>query len=198
MSTRPWKVVKSNVVRLWEGFPVLVANAAETYQFEPGLVAQWLNTEVQRTLFRRLMLFSGALFSLYHLSFAWWNKFRKGFSNREKALVKAWKTDLSRNHVVEWNGAAPDSERVKGLFRLYFEERADKERRRKEKLEEYSLEYALSQVFSPKQKELFKKKLEGLPRAKSENEYYSKTVKKKLMALANTELHSLSKKLLGL
>jgi len=63
---------------------------------------------------------------------------------------------------------------------------------------ECSLEYALSRLFSPKQKELFKKKLEGLPLTKSEKEYYSRTVKKKVVALANDELHSLSKKLLGL
>jgi hypothetical protein len=47
-------------------------------------------------------------------------------------------------------------------------------------------------------KELFKKKLEGLPLNKTEQEYYSRTVKKKVVALANSELHSLSKKLLGL
>ncbi len=62
--------------------------------------------------------------------------------------------------------------------------------------QELSLEYALSQVFSPKQKELFKKKLEGLPLTKTEQEYYSRTVKKKVVALANSELHSLSRKLL--
>ena len=33
---------------------------------------------------------------------------------------------------------------------------------------------------------------------KTEQEYYSRTVKKKVVALANSELHSLSKKLLGL
>ena len=71
-----------------------------------------------------------------------------------------------------------------------------KDRRRQEKYEEFSLEYALSQVFSTKQKELFKKKLEGLPFTKTENEYYSRTVKKKVVALANDELHNLAKTLL--
>jgi hypothetical protein len=36
--------------------------------------------------------------------------------------------------------------------------------------EEYSLAFALSQMFSPKQKELFKKRLEGLSLTKSEQE----------------------------
>jgi hypothetical protein len=190
-------VVKSHDTRLWEGFPVLLANAAESYQFAPEKVEQQLMHNEEKELFRRLMLMSGALFSHYHLSFSWWNKLQKDFTDRDKALVKEWKRDLANNHALECNDVAFDPERLKGLFELYFEEKADKERRRKAKYEEFSLEYALSQVFSPKQKELFKKKLEGLPLTKTEQEYYSRTVKKKVLALANTELHSLSKKLLG-
>ena len=79
---------------------------------------------------------------------------------------------------------------------LLIEEKVEKDRRRKDRYEEFSLEYALSQLFSPKQKELFKKKLEGDPLTKTEQEYYSRTVKKKVVALANTELHSLARKLL--
>ncbi|MDD2736833.1 MAG: hypothetical protein PHF56_23100 [Desulfuromonadaceae bacterium] len=44
----------------------------------------------------------------------------------------------------------------------------------KEKHGEYSLAFALSQMFSPKQKELFKKRLQGLPLTKTEQEYYPK------------------------
>ena len=62
--------------------------------------------------------------------------------------------------------------------------------------EVYSLAFALSQMFSPKQKELFKKRLEGLPLTKTEQEYYSRSVKKKVVALANAELHGLARKLL--
>ena len=47
-----------------------------------------------------------------------------------------------------------------------------------------------------KQKELFKKRLEGLPLTKTEQEYYSRSVKKKVVALANAELHGLARKLL--
>ena len=105
---------------------------------------------------------------------------------------------MANNQNLKCNDLELDPERLKGMFELYFEKKAEKDRRRKEKYEEFSLEYALSQVFSPKQKELFKKKLEGLPLTKTEQEYYSRTVKKKVFALANSELHSLSKKLLGL
>ncbi len=141
---------------------------------------------------------SGSLFSHYHLSFSWWNKLQKGLSKEDKALVKTWKNYLAHNQILKCNDVEFDPERLKGLFELYFEKKAEKDRQRKEKYVEFSLEYALSQVFSPKQKELFKKRLEGLPLTKTEQEYYSRTVKKKVVALANSELHNLSKKLLEL
>ena len=61
---------------------------------------------------------------------------------------------------------------------------------------ESSLEYALSQLFSAKQKELLLKKLRGVKMTKTETEYFSRTVKKKVLALANTELQRLAQKLL--
>lgn len=190
------EVVKSHDTRLWEGFPVMLVNAAESYQFTPEQVKLQLTKREQKDHLHQLMLLSGSLFSLYHLSFSWWNKFKKGLSNEDKALVKTWRNYLAHNQTLKFNDAELDPERLKGLFELYFEKKAEKDRRQKEKYEEFSLEYALSQVFAPKQKELFKKKLEGLPLNKTEQEYYSRTVRKKVVALANSELHSLSKKLL--
>jgi len=192
------KVVTSHDTRLWEGFPVLLANAAESYQFTPEQVEQQLTRKEQKDCFHRLMLLSGSLFSLYHLSFSWWNKLKKNLSKEDKDLVKTWRNYLAHNQTLRCNDVELDPERLKGLFELYFEKKAEKDRRRKEKYEEFSLEYALSQVFPPKQKELFKKKLEGLPLTKTEQEYYSRRVKKKVVALANSGLHSLSKKLLEL
>ena len=58
------------------------------------------------------------------------------------------------------------------------------------------LAFALSQMCSPKQKVLFKKRLEGLPLTKTEQECYSRSVKKKVGAMANEELHGLASKLL--
>ncbi len=192
------EVVKSHDTRLWEGFPVMLANAAEDYQFTPEQVKQLLTRKEQKHHFHRLMLLSGSLFSLYHFTFSWWSKLKKGLSKEDKALVKTWRNCLAHNQALKYNDAEFDPRRLKGIFELYFEKKAEKDKRRKEKYVEFSLEYALSQVFSPKQKELFQKKLEGLPLNKTEQEYYSRTVKKKVVALANSELHSMSRKLLEL
>ncbi|MBE0501209.1 MAG: hypothetical protein IBX47_07185 [Desulfuromonadales bacterium] len=188
-------VVKSNDTRLWEGFPVLLANAADSYQFESELVEQQLPTDDLKERYHRLLLLSAAVYTCYHLSFSWLSKLKKTFSDDDKHQVKTWRDALAHNQTADWADEF-DPERVRGLFELYYEQKVEKDRRRKDRYEEFSLEYALSQLFSPKQKELFKKRLEGDPLTKTEQEYYSRTVKKKVVALANSELHSLSRKLL--
>jgi len=54
----------------------------------------------------------------------------------------------------------------------------------------------LSRLFSPKQKELVFKKRDGKSFTKTEREYYSRTVRKKLEAIADDEVRGLAKKLL--
>ena len=190
------EVVKSRDTRLWEGFPVLLANAADTYQFAYDLVEKQLPAQDDKDRFHRLLLLSLSLYSFYHLSFSWSSRYKKRLSGEDSALVKLWRNDLAHNRTLAWGDVDLDPERLKGLFELYFEQNADKSRQRKEKYEEYSLAFAMSQMFSPKQKELFKKRLEGLPLTKTEQEYYSRSVKKKVVALANAELHGLARKLL--
>ncbi len=189
------EVVKSHDSRLWEGFPVLLSNAADSYQFRSELVEKHLPDKELKEQYHNLLLLSAAVYSYYHLSFSWLSKLAKDFSKKDQKLVKNWRNALVHNQTPNW-AEDFDAERVKGLFELYFEKKVEKSKRRKDKYDEFSLEYALSQVFSPKQKELFKKKLEGDPLTKTELEYYSRTVKKKVVALANSELHSLARKLL--
>lgn len=190
------EVVKSNDTRLWEGFPVLLVNAAENYQFSPDMVEKFLKNNEDKRNYHQLFALSAAVYSYYHLTFPWLNKQKNKFSDEEKTLVKTWRDLLAHNQDLILENGKLDSERLKKLFELYFEQNVEKTRRSKERYEEFSLAYALSQVFSPKQTELFKKKLEGLPLTKTDQEYYSRTVRKKVVALANSELHGLAKKIL--
>ena len=190
------EVVKSNNTRLWEGFPVLLANAGERFQFDSTLVDQELTTKEQKKQYHRLVLLSAAVYAYYHLSFSWLKKLQMTFSSDDKNRVKAWRNALAHENAANRSDYEFDPERVRGLFELYYEQKIEKDKRRKDRYEEFSFEYALSQIFSPKQKELFQKKLDGKPLTKTEREYFSRTVKKKVIALANSELHSLAKRLL--
>jgi hypothetical protein len=189
------EVVKSKDTRLWEGFPVLLANAARDYNFDYNQVQQFLAKKEQQD-FRILLLLSLALFQHYHLSFAWTNQLKKAFSNQDLGRLKKLKKSLSKGNSVSVGNRRFDPSRLKQAFNNYFKQDAEKTRRLKEKHEELSLEYALSQLFSPKQKELFQKKLKGEVLNKTEKEYYSRRVKKKVAALANPELHRLAQKLM--
>jgi hypothetical protein len=72
-----------------------------------------------------------------------------------------------------------------------------KKSRKNQKTETTNLDRYMDQIFSTKQKELFMKKLNKGALTKTEKEYFSRVVKKKVSALADTELHTLSKKLLN-
>lgn len=190
------EVVKSQDTRLWELLPVLLANASDDYRFTPEKVYDLLTDARNRSDLHKLYLLSTSLYSLYHLTFKWFTKFKKQMSDDEKLQVKTWRNCLAHNEVIAWDGREFAPERLKKSFELYVEQNAEKTRRRKERYEEFSLAYSLSQIFSPKQADLFRRKLEGLPMTKTEQEYYSRSVKKKVVALANSELHSMARKLL--
>ena len=190
------EVVKSNDTRLWEGFPVLLANAVQEYHFDYDKVLKNLTKKEGREAFYSLLLLSLALYQYYHLSFTWVNELKKRLSNQDVVYMKNLRNYLSHGEVFHLGNKRFHPSRLKETFNNYFEQDAERTRQLKGKYEELSLEYGLSQLFSPKQKELFQKKLKGDPLNKTEREYYSRTVKKKVSALANPELHRLAQKLM--
>lgn len=187
-------VMKSRDPRLWEGFPVVLLNAAKDSNFNYDRVSNNLASSEKKKL-HSLLLLSLALYGHYHLSAPWMNRFKTNFSDNEKSVLKRLRNSLVHNAPVEVDHNRFDAERFKKTFELYFEKEAENTRQKKDKYEELSLEYSLSQVFSPKQKELLKKKFEGMPLTKTEREYYSRAVKKKVVALANAELHRMAQQL---
>ena len=191
------EVVRIEDTRLWEGFPVLLANAAQNYSFDLDQVLHKLSNKADRENFHVLMLVSLAMYQYHHLSFYWANQFGQKLSEDDLEQLKHMRNALSHDQTLESGQVSFDPVRLKEMFKRYFEENVEKTKKLRETHDELSLEYSLSQVFSPKQKELFKKKLEGLPLTKTEREYYSRTVRKKVSALANPELHRLAQKLLN-
>jgi hypothetical protein len=189
------EVVKSGDTRLWEGFPVLLLNSAKDNKFNYERVSNNL-TEKEQATFHALLLLSLTLYQNYHLSFSWMNQLKNRFSDEEKSELKQLRNWLVHNDSFVYKGTRFDATRLKKMFELYYEKDAEKNRQKKESSESLSLEFSLSQMLSPKQKELLKKKLEGLPLTKTESEYYSRTVKKKVVALANSELHRMAQRLM--
>lgn len=190
------EVVKSKDTRLWEAFPVLLANAAQEYSFDNDQILKNLIKREDQENFQNLLLLSLALYQYYHLSFVWSNQLKKQLSDQEAVRLQKFRNNIAHGDVFYVGKKRFIPDRLFEIFNNYFKKDAEKTKQLKEKYEALSLEYALSQLFSPKQKELFKKKLNGEPLNKTEKEYYSRTVKKKVSALANPDLHRLAQKLM--
>lgn len=187
------EVVKSRELRLWEAFPVLLARSFEKGLFSYPEVRSSL-TSKEADDFDSLVRASYTMYHTLGLDYSWLRQ----LASLPPLQDRHREVELNRFRNLEdvrVGSLALSKDRMMGHFRNYFQA---EERDLKSLLahkEEYSLEVALSQVFSPKQKELFLKKLRGEKLSKTELEYYSRRVKKKALALANEELHRLARSL---
>ena len=189
-------MVKSRDLRLWEGFPVVLANSAEKGLFNYDRVTWYLKKPFDKSYLSSLVILSLALYKFFHLKFPWSDElYRLLPSDRKKEFV-CFLEKLKNDNDFDVAGCKMSAQRLKTVFNNYFSQEQNKLNGLLLVKDELNLEYSLSQVFSPKQKELFLKKLKREKLTKTEKEYFSRVVKKKVSALANPELHRLAQKLL--
>lgn len=189
------EVIVSRDLRLWEGFPVLLANSAEKGLFNYAKVKGHLKKSIDKSSLYSLTLMSLVLFKVLNIKFSWARKLYNTLSLKKKTFDKVVEEFKNgEKFQVAHNFLSP--ERVKNTFKNYFKEEESKLSELVSIKEVFALEYAIAQIFSPRQKELFLKKLRGEKMTKTEREYYSRTVRKKVMALANSELHRIAQKTL--
>lgn len=189
-------VVRSKDLRLWEGFPVVLANSAGKELFNYEMTKEYLKEPFEKLYLDSLVVVSLALYEVLNLKFSWAERLYKSLSPNQEKEFGTFLEKLKKNEDLEVASQVMSSQRLKSVFNNYFAQTQSKLSDLLSVKEEYSLEYSLSQVFSPKQKELFLKKLRREKLSKTEKEYFSRVVKKKVLALANPELHRLSRKLL--
>ncbi len=96
---------------------------------------------------------------------------------------------LKTDHHLELS-----AERLKNNFRNYAvrQEGGEEVQKKRRALE---LELLLSELFTSRQKELLKKRLEGKAFTKTEREYFYRVVSKRLRAMANEDLHQMARDL---
>jgi preprotein translocase subunit Sss1 len=190
------EMVKSRELRLWEGFPVVLANSAEKGLFDYDRVSACLKKPSHKSYLASLVVLSLALYKFFDLKFSWVNELYKSLSDNGQKEFAGFLKQLKDNNDLNVAGREMSAQRLKAVFNNYFNQAQSKLNELLSVKDELRLEYSLSQVFSPKQKELFLKKLKREKLTKTEKEYFSRVVKKKVSALANPELHSLAQKLL--
>lgn len=190
-------MVKSREPRLWEGFPVALANSAQQGLFSYDKVRRNLKKTSDKSALASLTSMSLALYKLFNLKFVWSGEFYQSLSRKLKKECDGFLARLKEDGDLNVCGRQMQAGRLKTVFNNYFNQAQGQLNDLLSVKDELNLEYALSQVFSPKQKELFLKKLKREKLTKTEKEYFSRAVKKKVLALANGQLHQLSQKLLG-
>jgi hypothetical protein len=182
------ELVDSKDLRLVEGFPVVLANCAQrgmNLDFAALLSAHKPGSRKRRDL-EKLLLVSSELLTHQGLEKP------EGLEKVSASLKAKYGDLLAADLLTLGRKVSLSTERLRNALRRYSANlETSRSRRKKEKDKQrrsFQLSYYLSTLFSPKQKELVLKKLNGEPLNKTEQEYFSRTVKKKLEALANPEV----------
>ena len=199
------EVVQSSDPRLWEGFPVMLAHSVERHQFDYRQVRNYLAHSADGpSKLDCLLALSLALYQALNVNGEEFRNLRHSLGAQTLAredFVEAFKSNGELNVC----GRPMSADRLKTTFQNYYlydrqhgKETAKRVRPLGDLLStkrSYDLEYSLSQLFTQRQKELVLKKFRGEKLTKTEKEYFSRTIKKKLSAMANEDLHQLVLKL---
>lgn len=187
----------SRDTRFWEAFPFVLASVAEKGLFAPEKPHAFLEKAGDKSVFESLTAMSLALYKVLGSGFAWAGPMYDGLGPEKKKEYDLYLAAFEEGKDINVEDRMMSAGKLKKVFKDYFRKEAEGLRDLLSAKEDFGLEYAMAQVFSPKQKELFLKKLRGEVLNKTEKEYYSRVVKKKVLALANAELHRLSRGLLS-
>ena len=178
--------------RLIEGFPVILAHCAHrrlNLDLETLLLKYQKNSKKRRNL-EILLLLSAEMLNLENLQLP------SGLENIANSLKTKYENLISSEEVDLEKGISLSIERLRNTLKRYASnletQKSAKEKAADRQKKSFQLHLHLSTLFSPKQKELVLKKYNKEPLTKTEQEYYSRVVKKKIGALANSELRRIA------
>lgn len=185
-------LVDLDEARLIEGFPVILAHCAHrgsNLDIQKLLSKHGKNSKKRQNL-EKLLLMSAELLNLENLQLP------LGLESIARSLETKYGDLLSTEAVDLGREVSLSIERLRNTLKRYTsnlaEQKSDKEKAIERQRKSFQLNLHLSSLFSPKQKELVLKKYNGKTLTKTEKEYYSRVVKKKIEALANSELRRIA------
>jgi len=196
------ELLQQDDTRLLEGFPVVFVSGLKEKETLFWEKADWQPYKQLSKQVRMRMPFFLAitylLLKLFGSEKSYQDRTLKLFHKFEQDEKKftAWEEVFVKSGLAEVDGLTLSTERLKKNFRNYVVLAAESGEVQKKK-HVLELELLLSKVFTSRQKELLKKRLEGKPFTKTEREYFYRVVKKRLRALANEELHQMARSVLS-
>ena len=184
-------LVCSDDPRFTEGFPVVLANCAFT-KIEVDFSAMINRCSDRRKIRKRLekmVLISNDLLQQENFQ-------RPVGIDRLCNDLRQKYGDLLRKETIHLdNRLTLSKERLENALKRYAAGLKIKDARRKMRRRQFvsfQTKFDMGLLFSPKQKDLIQKKLDGEVMTKTEKEYFSRVVKKKLKAIANPEVRKIA------
>lgn len=190
------EIAKSSELRFWEGFPIILARLMETKKFNYDKTKEYLDGQKHRKNLHFLLTVSFALFRFLGLKTKPPSQLIKNGSV-DNARITVFQLNFKKSVEISEGDIKLSPSRLITAFKNYTAQPKWNVRDYLALKDDFDLEHSLSQIFSRKQRELLFKRLHGEKMTKTEQEYYSRSVKKKLIALANPDLHKLASKLIN-
>lgn len=195
-------LVRQTEPRLMEGFPVVLLNALRERATLKWELSKWhpedaLGANGSKRL-AGLLAVSYLLFRLFGVDghvqervMRLLSKFKEGAKT-----LKDYEQPFLASTNLTLDGQVLSSERWKNTFRRYYLSPRDSQELEK-RTHALQLELLLSTIFTPRQKELLRKRAERAPMTPTERNYYYRTVNKRLKVLANEEVHHMARQMLN-
>lgn len=186
------EAIKSHEQRLWEAFPVMLANAAEAGEFSLEAANASL-AEEERKYLKLLIFVSLGLYDGLGIEFSWRKRL---FGNFPAKLIASFGEKLKTDAPLELGNITLQPEKLRKNLLSHRKKAANSPMSGGISREEAALEAAMAQIFTARQKGLLLKRLNREKMTKTETEYFSRVIKKKARALANEDLHRLARRAL--
>ncbi|MBW2616780.1 MAG: hypothetical protein JRD02_11470 [Deltaproteobacteria bacterium] len=186
------KLSGSEDTRLIEAFPVVLANCAHRgIKLDiRNLLSRYERETPRKANIEKLTLASSDLLALEGLDKP------EGLDDAMDPLRLKYGDLLKEETLSLGSHRSVSTDRLRNTLRRYAidleKSESARQKDKRSQLRSFQLNLHLSILFPPKQKELLLKKLKGEPLSKTEKEYFSRVVKKKLEALANSELRKVA------
>lgn len=189
------ELVKSDDPRLIEGFPVVLAYSfANIPNIDLSKFPQPKEPHHRESL-EKLLLASVALVKEEAMPVP------RNLEAQAGDLEKKYGHVLEEDFIEIGEDKRLSVERLRSTFKKYIKDMTETTRKtsseKASQRDAFALQLHLSRLFSVKQKEILLKKYQGVPLNKTEREYYSRKVKKKLEAIADERVRGIAKTLAG-
>jgi hypothetical protein len=181
--------------RLLEGFPAVLSMVVDNKFATAVDVFNYFKGRESYATFLNCLLLAFAVYRTVGYAPEWLKGVLDLLTDDEREKVKELDETLTRNNAVTVGGISFSSERLKRTFERYKIDKLSATQEWSKRHSSFQFDFALSQLFTARQREILLKKARAESLSKTEQEYFSRVIKKKLLALANEEVRTFVKQI---